>query len=152
MKLLLDLIIAIFDICRGFVAVVFLAIALWFSTKFLAEGSGHWLGYIGCAMAGIIAFLLYPKQRGRKKKRKNAPKYETISDLADAVESGEVHIDASIKAVLQDIRDTIEGISDCTEDEEVIENLNDLSFDLTRAVGDEPSSFEESAMQQKKDC
>lgn len=90
------------------------------------------------SVLAVLALVVSPGRLGRKRARSKAL-YTTLYGLADAVENKEATIDASIKAVFRDIRDSIEGLADDTEDEAIANELEDLAFDLTRIVGEDRS-------------
>lgn len=95
--------------------------------------------YIAAAIVAVPA-ILPPIRLGRKKKRNRSKAlYSGVSELADAIEEGDATIDSTIKAILQDVRDTITDASDSIADgeyETAGETLDDLTFDIDRALGD----------------
>lgn len=91
-------------------------------------------------VALVFALLAFGcRRRAAPTRARSKALYTTLYALADAVEDKEATIDASIKAVFRDIRDSIESLADDTEDEEVANELADLAFDLTRIVGEDRS-------------
>ena len=94
--------------------------------------------YIAAAIIAAPA-ILPPIHLGRKKRTRSKALYSSISGLADAIEKGDATIDSTIKAILQDVRDTITDASDSIADgeyETAGETLDDLTFDIDRALGD----------------
>ena len=93
--------------------------------------------YIAAAIVAAPA-LLPPINLGRKKKRNRSKAlYSGVSELADAIEEGDATIDPTIKAVLQDVRDTLTDASDSIADGEhdaAAETLDDMTFNIDRIL------------------
>lgn len=93
--------------------------------------------YIAAAIVAAPA-LLPPINLGRKKKRNRSKAlYSGVSELADAIEEGDATIDSTIKAILQDVRDTLSDASDSIaggEYESATETIDDLTYDIDRAL------------------
>lgn len=90
-------------------------------------------GMIAAAVVALalgVTLLLGGRTKTKQKARRNAPLYSSLSEMAAAIESGELKIDATLRAVLLDVYDTICGIADETSDDETIESLSGLLFDL----------------------
>lgn len=93
--------------------------------------------YIAAAIVAAPA-LLPPINLGRKKKRNRSKAlYSGVSELADAIEEGDATIDPTIKAILQDVRDTLTDASDSIADGEhdaAAETLDDMTFNIDRIL------------------
>lgn len=93
--------------------------------------------YIAAAIVAVPA-ILPPIRLGRKKKRNRSKAlYSGVSELADAIEEGDATIDSTIKAILQDVRDTLSDASDSIaggEYESATETIDDLTYDIDRAL------------------
>ncbi len=85
---------------------------------------------------GLWLLITAPFRKSKKKSRgSNKALCNSLADFADKVESGEVTIDATIKAVMRDIGDRIADIEDSLDQEsDAQEELTDLQYDIERIL------------------
>jgi hypothetical protein len=103
------------------------------SNAFGSIGQSAWITSTVCLALGIILCKL----KTRKKRTKSKALYHTLSDLADAVESGDASFDPTIKAVFKDIYISLNDLSDLIADgdtDAAEETITEIQYDLERTI------------------
>lgn len=97
-------------------------------------GSVGRAAWISSAVCLLLGWLILKSGKRKQGKRRNKPLYDTLSDLADAVEAKEAVIDVSIKAVFKDLYIDLDGIASEIEDDDIRDSLIMITSDLERIV------------------
>ena len=97
-------------------------------------GSVGRAGWISSAVCLLLGWLILKSGKMKQGKRRNKPLYDTLSDLADAVEAKEAVIDVNIKSVFKDLYLDLDGIASEIEDDDIRDSLIMITSDLERIV------------------
>lgn len=87
-----------------------------------------------CLAIGLILLKLKSRKTG---KNSRAPLYNSLSDFADAAESGDASTDPTIKAIFKDLYSDLNDLSDMIangETEDADESISDIQYNLERII------------------
>ena len=96
-------------------------------------GMNAWISSAICLALGEILF----KSKSRKSRKNSKALYNSLSDFADAAESGDATTDLTIKAIFKDLYSDLNDLSDMIsngETEEAEESITDIQYNLERII------------------
>lgn len=96
-------------------------------------GKNAWLSSAICFVIGIIML----KQKSPKRVKNSKALYNSLSDFADAAESGDASTDPTIKAIFKDLYLDLNDLSDMIANgktEDADESISDIQYNLERII------------------
>lgn len=122
---------------KNLIGLVFIAAALVIpfaaNSAFDHIGKNAWISSAICLAIGVILF----KSKSRKSAKNTKALYNSLSDFADAAESGDASTDPTIKAIFKDIYTDLNDLSDMIangETEDADESISDIQYNLERII------------------
>ena len=103
------------------------------NSAFDCIGKNTWISSAICLAIGVILF----KSKSRKSRKNSKALYNTLSDFADAAESGDATTDPTIKAIFKDLYTDLNDLSDMIangETEDADESISDIQYNLERII------------------
>ena len=122
---------------KNLIGLVFIAAAIVIpfaaNSAFDHIGKNAWISSAICLAIGVILF----KSKSRKSGKSTKALYNSLSDFADAAESGDASTDPTIKAIFKDIYTDLNDLSDMIangETEDADESISDIQYNLERII------------------
>lgn len=104
------------------------------NSAFDSIGKNAWISSAICLAIGLILLKLKSRKTG---KNSRAPLYNSLSDFADAAESGDATPDPTIKAIFKDLYSDLNDLSDMIANgktEDADESISDIQYNLERII------------------
>ena len=96
-------------------------------------GRNVWISSAICLAVGVFLF----RSKSRKIVKNSKALYTSLSDFADAAESGDASTDPTIKAIFKDLYSDLNDLSDMIangETEAADESITDIQYNLERII------------------
>ena len=96
-------------------------------------GKSAWISSSICLAIGLILL----KSKSRKSTKNTKALYNSLSDFADAAESGDASTDPTIKAIFKDLYSDLNDLSDMIANgktEDADESISDIQYNLERII------------------